>query len=160
MARAGPAVAGVGEQGRGLDAPPGHWMKSPSHTRKHPPSRPSQPSRTLHALRGSSRDTLPTGIVPCPAFPRAVGGLTQGCGQPGPVRKLSQQHRPGVRHHPVPSQVMVGGDLLVVGCTCEVPLLVGIFVHQQDKNPSKDRHFHASSVRVGPQLNQLLQQRG
>ncbi len=43
---------------------------------------------------------------------------------------------------------MTGTVLLIVGCTCEVPLLVGIFVHQQDKNPSNDRHFRASRARV------------
>ncbi len=46
---------------------------------------------------------------------------------------------------------MVGGVLLVVGCTREVPLSLSLLVPQQDKNPSKDRHFRASRARVGPQ---------
>jgi len=32
-----------------------------------------------------------------------------------------------------------------------VPLLVEILVHQQDKNPSKDRHFRAVTARVAAQ---------
>jgi len=70
-----------------------------------------------------------------------------------PIRSASSASNtvPACDTTPVPSQVMTGTVLLVVGCTCEVPLLVGIFVHQQDKNPSNDRHFRASSVRVGPQ---------
>jgi hypothetical protein len=32
-----------------------------------------------------------------------------------------------------------------------VPLSLSLLVPQQDKNPSKDRHFRASRARVGPQ---------
>ncbi len=78
--------------------------------------------------RDGAVDQHPTGVVTGPAFPQAVGGLAQRRGQADPISEFGQQHCPGMRHHPVPSQVMTGTVLLVVGCTCEVPLLVGIFV--------------------------------
>ena len=70
-----------------------------------------------------------------------------------PIRSASSASStvPACDTTPVPSHVMVGGVLLVVGCTREVPLSLSLLVPQQDKNPSKDRHFRAFRARVGPQ---------
>jgi len=41
-----------------------------------------------------------------------------------------------------------------------VPLSLSLLVPQQDKNPSKDRHFALPEPVSGPKIRSLLQQRG
>ena len=76
---------------------------------------------------------------------------------PQPTRRCSPRSGwPGRRHEtgpgphrracdttPVPSVVTRGGILLVVRCTCEVPLVVGTLTSQQVRNSSYDRPFRA-----------------
>ena len=79
--------------------------------------------------RDGDVDQHPTGVVTDPAFPQAVGRLAQRA-VVRPIRSASSASStvPACDTTPVPSQVMTGTVLLVVGCTCEVPLLVGICV--------------------------------
>ncbi len=81
----------------------------------------------------------------CPARRARSPSVASDRAAVNPIRSASSASNtvPACDTTPVASVVTTGGVPLVGGCTCEVPLVVGVVVHQQDIDPSNDRHFRA-----------------
>jgi hypothetical protein len=110
--------------------------------------------------RDGDLDQHPAGIVACRCRSPSVASLSAAV---SPIRSASSASStvPACDTTPVPSAVMVGGVLLVVTCTCEVPLWLGDLVPSAR---TESQTGEALSLVHGPcrtsKFRRLLQHRG
>jgi len=146
----------------------GHRRRSSGSTRCRPVREPLLISQGLHIADGDRAvgdrdrhiDQHRARIMPAATLPQAVGDLAQRRRQTDPVNKFGEQHCPGVRHLPVPSQVMpvASCPLYVVPAKC---LFVWLsWTVQAHCLPTESRHFARLRGVSDHKIKQLLQQRG